>query len=131
VWARAISPTCVLCSLFVFMQRLRSWKCESLVRLASALRLSVLVGFAVCAASLWAQPANDNFANAILLEGDFGSVTGSNSDATSESGEPSHAGLPPGPSIWYKWTASSDLPVEFDTFNSTCDPVLAVYTGTS
>jgi hypothetical protein len=81
--------------------------------------------------AVWGAPPNDSFANAVLLTGDFGTVTGSTVGATSElpAGEPPHAGLGPKNSIWYKWTATADGPIEFDTFNSQCDTVLAVYVG--
>src|SRR5688572_12210346 len=39
-----------------------------------------------------AAPANDNVANAQLISGTTGTVTGNNTDATEESGEPNHSG---------------------------------------
>lgn len=51
----------------------------------------------------WAPPpANDAFADAEVIAGPTGSVTGSTHGATSELGEPSPA---LGASIWYRWTA--------------------------
>src|SRR5438132_5934606 len=77
-----------------------------------------------------AAPANNNFASAQDLGAlKFNTVTGDNTGATAELGEPNHAGLAPASSIWYKWTADFDGPVEFDTFGSVIDTVLAVYTG--
>src|SRR5207247_9217150 len=52
-----------------------------------------------------AGPANDAFASAQVVAGTTGSVTGSNSGATKESGEPNHAGNAGGHSIWFSWTA--------------------------
>src|SRR5206468_3408882 len=40
-----------------------------------------------------AAPANDNFAAAQVLSGSTGTVTGTNAGATTEPGEPQHAGL--------------------------------------
>jgi hypothetical protein len=50
-------------------------------------------------------PGNDNFANAQLLSGSSGSVTGATSGATKETQEPSHArnrgGRPSGTNMWH------------------------------
>src|SRR5262245_61361449 len=53
-------------------------------------------------------PANDHFADAIVLTGNSVSVTGSNVGATKESGEPNHADNPGGRSVWWKWTAAEN-----------------------
>jgi hypothetical protein len=83
-------------------------------------------------------PPNDNFANALVLAGPSGSLTGSNKDATKEPGELNHAGGPGGASIWYRWTAPASGPATFDTIgfrNQTTNSfryltaLLAVYTG--
>ena len=52
-------------------------------------------------------PANDNFANAIALTltNNTVSATGFNTNATKESGEPSHAASTGTHSVWWKWTA--------------------------
>lgn len=75
------------------------------------------------------QAQNDNFADALQLVGDFGTVDVDSGTYTAEPGEPSHAGRPPGESAWFKWTASTDGLVQFDTYGSAFDTVLAVYTG--
>ncbi len=46
----------------------------------------------VLASRGWSQPANDSFANAIVLTGATVLTTGSNVGATKEPGEPDHAG---------------------------------------
>jgi len=79
--------------------------------------------------SVLAPPANDNFAGAQVLTGDSGSATGSNVGATLETGEPRHADLAGGKSVWYRWTAPRDGTWSFDTFGSGFDTRLAVYTG--
>ena len=96
-----------------------------------------LVG-AVCSLALlaspaaWAAaPANDNFANAQIIMGEKGSVKGTNVSATLEAGEPVHASVPNGASVWYRWTAPRDGVVSFDTVGSNFDTVLGVYTGNS
>ncbi len=79
----------------------------------------------------FAQPTNDSFSAAEIISGLSGTVAGSNIGATSETGEPTHAGVPVGASIWYKWVAPIGGDVTFDTFGSDFDTVLAVYVGPS
>lgn len=74
-------------------------------------------------------PANDHFAAAQALNGNSGSVSGTNVGATKEPNEPNHAGDTGGHSVWYAWTAASNGPVTFNTFGSSFDTVLAAYTG--
>lgn len=76
-------------------------------------------------------PPNDAFANAFALSGTNFSVTGSNIGATAEPGEPSHAGEPGGRSVWWTWTAPTDGTMTLNTFGSSFDTLLAVYTGNS
>ena len=99
--------------------------------------LRTLAPFAL-AASLWlclgdtasaAAPANDDFATAATLSGLPANATGTNVDATTESGEPDHAGYSGGHSVWWSWTAPSDGAVTVDTCASDFDTVLAIYTG--
>lgn len=75
------------------------------------------------------SPANDDFADAELLSGASGSVSGSTQWATAEPGEPDHAGYPAQSSVWYRWTAPADGEVTFDTCASDFDTVLAAYLG--
>lgn len=75
--------------------------------------------------------ANDRFVNAQVIAGSAGTVTGSNTSANKEQGEPDHAGNAGGSSIWYRWTAPGTGPYSFNTFGSSFDTLLAVYTGTS
>jgi hypothetical protein len=76
-------------------------------------------------------PANDLFANAQDLSGSSGSVTGTSVNATREAGEPNHAGIPGGRSIWYRWRAPATRTVTFETVGSGFDTLLAAYRGTS
>ena len=76
-------------------------------------------------------PLNDSWAAALKLFGDTVSDTASNQYATKESGEPNHAGNAGGHSIWWRWVAPGDGPVALNTQGSTCDTLLAVYTGSS
>ncbi|MDH3629288.1 MAG: hypothetical protein OES25_16755, partial [Acidobacteriota bacterium] len=96
--------------------------------------LSILGVLIALTASFTAQaqvpPANDDFVNAEVLPTDT-TWLGSNVDATAEPGEPSHAGVSTGSSIWFEWTAPTDGFVTVDTFGSNYDTVLALYIGTA
>src|SRR5688572_21206811 len=76
-----------------------------------------------------AAPANDAFAAAELLTGDSATTTGTNVEATKETGEPNHAGTRGGGSVWFRWVAPSNGVAVISTAGSTFDTVLAAYTG--
>ncbi len=77
-------------------------------------------------------PANDNFANAQVLDGTVPLVvTGTNGGATKEAGEPNHAGNAGGRSVWYVWTAAQNGDYTITTRGSDFDTLLAVYTGST
>jgi hypothetical protein len=78
------------------------------------------------------QPLNDPFINAITLSGTSGSTSGTNTFATKETGEPSHANLANATnSVWWKWTAPTTGIVRFDTLLTSFDTVMAAYTGSA
>ena len=80
----------------------------------------------------WAlPPANDAFAAAQAISGTNGSVSGRNSGAGKEPGEPDHSGNRGGRSVWYRWTAPASGTVVFDSVGSRFDALLAVYAGTA
>ena len=94
---------------------------------------SIVRDIAVITAQLPA-PVQDNFVNRlsiVLTSGVPFQRAGTNVGATVEQNEPIIAGKPGGASVWYKWIAPSDGVVEFNTFGSTFDTLLGVYTGTS
>jgi hypothetical protein len=74
---------------------------------------------------------NNNFANATVITGTTATVTGSNTGASKESGEPNHAGTAGGKSVWWTWTATASGTVTIDTLGSNFDTLLGIYTGTS
>jgi hypothetical protein len=74
---------------------------------------------------------NNNFANATVITGTTATVTGSNTGASKESGEPNHAGNAGGKSVWWTWTATASGTVTIDTLGSNFDTLLGIYTGTS
>ena len=75
--------------------------------------------------------SNDRFADRQVLVGASVTATGSNVNATRESGEPNVLGVSGGKSIWYTWTAPASGVVTMSTAGSTFDTTLGVYTGTS
>src|SRR5207245_1690739 len=58
-----------------------------------------------------------------------GQLTGTNIGASKEPGEPNHAGIAGGQSVWYRFTAARSGPISLDTCGSSFDTLLAVYTG--
>jgi hypothetical protein len=75
--------------------------------------------------------SNDDFADARVLTGASGSVTGDTTAATLEPGEPTIVGNPGGRSVWYAWTAPASGREVFDAHGSAFDSTIAVYTGTA
>lgn len=75
--------------------------------------------------------SNDRFADRQVLVGASVTATGSNVNATRESGEPNVLGVSGGKSIWYTWTAPASGVVTMSTAGSTFDTTLGVYTGTA
>src|SRR5579862_3445611 len=76
-----------------------------------------------------APPANDDFANAQPLTGLIATVSGDTEFATTELGEPLHAGVASGASVWFSYTAPQTRPMTLSTAGSKFNTVLAVYTG--
>ncbi|PJF34004.1 MAG: hypothetical protein CUN57_00670, partial [Phototrophicales bacterium] len=86
---------------------------------------------------------NDDYANAVALNGDTFSVNAHNFGASKETGEDNHGGNSGGRSIWYAWTPSTSGSYRIDTFGSwkrwqywspatkVMDTLLGVYTGSS
>ena len=75
--------------------------------------------------------ANDAFASASPLTGSTGATSIANAGATKQLGEPDHAGVAGGTSVWYRWTAPWSGIVTLDTAGSDIDTLLGVYTGSS
>ncbi len=74
--------------------------------------------------------ANDNFNNRITLVGPVASATGSNNGATTENREPTGSFFQGyGATLWWSWTAPISGTVRIDTFGSSFNTSLGVYTG--
>lgn|GEM_PF-730914 len=74
-------------------------------------------------------PSNDTRSAAISINHELEKTTlyGSNIGSSSESGEPIHAGVGGGRSVWWKWTAPSTGEQTITTLGSDFDTVLAIY----
>ena len=80
------------------------------------------------AASLAVRPKNDRFAEATtLLVNQFDWT--SNVNATKETGEPNHANVGGGRSLWWRFRSQTNAGIIVHTCGSKIDTVLAVYTG--
>ena len=88
----------------------------------------VILILAAPGSSFAAAPANDNVANAIVISGRSGSVTGSNIGATDEPGEPV-TGYNTTISVWWMWTPTVSETIFLDTGGSSFDTILAVFTA--
>ncbi len=78
-----------------------------------------------------APRSNNQFVNRLLLSGTSVQTTGTNVGATRESGEPVHAGVTGGKSVWWSWTATSSGSITISTAGSSFDTTLGVYRGTA
>jgi hypothetical protein len=76
-------------------------------------------------------PVNDTFDAATVLTGATFAVNGSNIGATVQTGEPKHAGVTGGKSVWWSWTAPSSGTFTLVTTGSPFDTTLAIYTGSA
>jgi hypothetical protein len=66
-------------------------------------------------------PSNDDYANAQLISGTSGSVTGDNIGATKEPGESNIQDTAGGASVWYTWTVPVTGTYQFDTCSANPD----------
>lgn len=105
----------------VMNNQLRMFGCVSIL----------LLLFGATIGQVYAQPSNDNFENRIMLTGYVVSTTGSNQNATTQSGEPERVdGARYGATVWWGWVAPASGQVTIDTIGSSFNTVLGVYTGT-
>jgi len=80
------------------------------------------------------RPANDDFSSAQILDPTPGMFSGGSTRfASEESGEPDHAGILGGHSVWFSWTPAQTGPVDIYACGRQpeVDTVLAVYSGSA
>ncbi|WBB81620.1 PKD domain-containing protein [Micromonospora sp. WMMD882] len=98
----------------------------SLVRIAVALMVAV-ASVGVGSTTAAAQPSNDDFTGATVIDGlPFGSTTDTG-QATWDPDDPGDCSS--NGSVWFAFTPSTDLTVQADTFGSSYDTVLSAWTG--
>ena len=93
--------------------------------------VTFFVLFGLCGQVFADAPSNDDFAYARPIIGKTGTAIGTNVQATKQPGEPNHAGVKGGVSVWWSWTAKTSGTVTFETTGSLFNTVLAVYTGSA
>jgi RTX calcium-binding nonapeptide repeat (4 copies) len=101
-------------------------------RRGAVLLLASMLLLATSGIASAAPPANDDFADAEVVNALPYADTRDTSDATSEPDEPSLADLGCGfigATVWYSFTPSADTVVAADTVGSDYDTILAVWTG--
>ncbi|MDE0206446.1 MAG: hypothetical protein OXP66_10525 [Candidatus Tectomicrobia bacterium] len=82
-----------------------------------------------CAGGTIGGNNNDAFIYRTGISGTSGRETSISIGASTEFGEPNHAGDEGGASLWWSWTAPTTGTVTFDTLGRDFDTLLAVYTG--
>jgi hypothetical protein len=80
---------------------------------------------------VYERAPNDQFDKATSLTGTSGQAQGNNTYSAYETGEPSHGGVQPTVSVWYRWVAPVSGRATFNTCGSDFNTSLAVYTGAS
>jgi hypothetical protein len=91
----------------------------------------LIVVVMLCCNQISAQSIPDHFADRLLLVGDYVEAGANNITASSESGEPDHAGLSAGASLWWTWTAPATGWVTLCTTQSSFAPCFGVYRGSA
>ena len=81
--------------------------------------------------SVVSPPANDDFADRIVLASGTNQSTGANLSASLESGEPLNPSVAGGKTVWWEWIAPASGDVTISTTGSSFDTTLAVYQGSS
>ncbi|MEI7507240.1 MAG: S8 family serine peptidase, partial [Actinomycetes bacterium] len=74
---------------------------------------------------------DDFFATPRAISGLSGNSASKTNFATSELGEPNHAGYTPSHSVWFNYIAPASGQIDISTAGSNFDTLLAVYTGSS
>ncbi len=92
-------------------------KTNSIKNFTQLFALAIIIS-GVAFVAFAAPPANDNFANAEVVNGIQVHITRTNVEATKEANEANHANNPGGKSVWFKWTALMTRVMSFTTNRS-------------
>jgi hypothetical protein len=90
-----------------------------------------LTGNRTLVAHFMQNTANDNFSSRTVISANGGTLTGTNTGASKETGEPNHADYTGGKSVWWTWTPIYSGSTQIDTIGSGFDTLLGIYTGSS
>jgi hypothetical protein len=88
--------------------------------------VQLLLQYTVAAPQL---PANDNFADRIVMTGTNWTVQTSNAGATLETGERAFTNTVGGASVWWEWSAPGDGLATGTTRGSTFDTILTIFSA--
>ena len=91
----------------------------------AVVRACIALGLSMTSMAFAVAPANDLYANRTVVTGSSYTITTSNVDATTQSGENTLNGEF-GSTIWWQWTAPSSGWVNFNTYGSEVDTVMRV-----
>jgi hypothetical protein len=90
------------------------------------------LGLLATASASLAAPANDNFSAATVVSATTGTLPAvATATATAEAGEPNHAGITGGRSIWHRFLPAVKDRFVITTAGSNFDTTLAAYTGSA
>ncbi len=98
-----------------------------MIRVVKPCNLLVVCLLSLAGSRVLAQDFSDDFADSQLLSGSTATVTGSNTNATLEPGEPQIAGKVGGHSVWISWIAPTNGLVTLSTAGSSFDTLLGAY----
>src|ERR1035437_2001641 len=104
-------------------------------RAARWLKPALILAFGLAASLASAQPANDDFASAVGVTGNYGTTSGDNTLATLQPPcETNQVNCQDDGlryvtnSVWFKWAAPVSGTVRFDTMGSAIDTILSPWT---
>src|SRR6185503_2354919 len=111
------------------LSRLIKGECLDAVKIFGTKARVLVIVLACCGLADFchAQAFEDYFTNRETFTAAAGVLTGNNTTATVEPGEPLHAGKPGGHSLWISWVAPTNGVAHFKTETSGFDTLLAAY----
>src|SRR5438105_7066943 len=98
------------------------------MRRIHAALVALLAGLVFFVSGALAQPTNDDFSNAIVVDSVPFTSSLDTSDATTAPDDPTLC--PTNGSAWYAFTPSRDMVIQADTFGSNFGTELSAWTGT-
>jgi hypothetical protein len=106
-------------------KKIRLHRVMKVMEYCAVVRACIALGLSMTSMAFAVAPANDLYANRTVVTGSSYTITTSNVDATTQSGENTLNGEF-GSTIWWQWTAPSSGWVNFNTYGSEVDTVMRV-----